>query len=105
MRAPARGAVERFGRGVRRRLLWTFASFGIGAGSTWHFREAVFGLLYAPAGGSLSPYGRPIFTGPTEILSANIHLAIMGGQAVALPVLTVSVLTLASPWLNRAQRL
>ena len=102
---PNRSAGQRFGRGVRRRLLWTFVSFGIGAGSTWHWREAVFGLLYVPAGGSLSPYGRPIFTGPTEILSANIHLAIMGGLVVALPVLTVSVLTLASPWLNRAQRL
>jgi len=101
---PNRSAGQRFGRGVRRRLLWTFVSFGIGAGSTWHFREVIFGLLYAPAGGSLSPYGLPIFTSPTDILSANINLAVKGGLVVAFPVLTASVLSLASPWLTRQQR-
>src|SRR3989304_7254327 len=91
------------GRPVRREL-GQGRHQGVGAGSPWHFREVIFGLLYAPAGGSLSPYGLPIFTSPTDILSANINLAVKGGLVVAFPVLTASVLSLASPWLTRQQR-
>src|SRR3990167_4090871 len=114
MSAPRRGACQRFARGVRRRLLWAWSrflwaspiiAFGSGGGSTWYFRETIFGLLLAPAGGTLSPYGLPIFTSPTEILSANFNLAIKGGLVVALPVLTARVFSLASPWLTRQQRL
>ena len=105
MSAPRWGAAQRFGRKVKFRLLWVFVAFGIGAGSTWYFREAVFALLFAPAGGHLSPHGGlPIFTSPTEILSANLRLSIMGGAAAALPVLTFSVFQLLSPLLNRQQR-
>jgi len=105
MSAPRWGAAQRFGRKVKFRLLWVFVAFGIGAGSTWYFREAVFALLFAPAGGNLSPHGGlPIFTSPTEILSANLRLSIMGGAAAALPVLTFSVFQLLSPLLNRQQR-
>jgi len=105
MSAPSRGAVQRFGRRVRIRLIWIFIAFGLGAGFTWYYREAIFGLLFAPAGGSLSPYGGlPIFTAPTEMMSATIGLAVKGGVVTAFPVLTLSVYQLASPWLNRRQR-
>ena len=105
MSAPRWGAAQRFGRRVKFRLLWVFIAFGIGAGTTWYYREAVFTLLFAPAGGHLSPHGGlPIFTSPTEILSANLRLSIMGGAAAALPVLTFSVFQLLSPLLNRQQR-
>ena len=80
-------------------------AFGVGAGFTWHFRKTVFGLLFAPAGETLSPYGGlPIFTGPTEMFGVTIHLAMMGGVVAALPVLTFSVYHLLSPLLNRQRR-
>ena len=99
------GAIWRFGRRVRKRLLWIFVAYGVGASSTWYFREATFRLLFAPAKESLSPYGGlPIFTGPSEMMGAVIHLAMMGGVVVAFPVATISVYQLVSPLLSRQRR-
>ncbi len=61
--------------------------------------------MFAPAKGSLSPYGGlPIFTGPSEMMGATIHLAMMGGLVVAFPVATIGVYQLVSPLLSRKQR-
>ncbi len=65
----------------------------------------VFRWLFAPAKGSLSLYGGlPIFTGPSEMMGAVIHLAMMGGLVVSFPVATISVYQLVSPLLSRKQR-
>jgi len=54
---------------------------------------------------NLSPHeGLPVFTGPTEMLGATIHLSMMGGAVAALPVLTLSVYQLLSSLLTRQQR-
>ena len=99
-------AGQRLGRRVKRRLLWTFIAFGVAASSTWYFREAVFRLLFAPAGGNLSPYGGlPIFASPSEMMGATIHLAMQGGLIAATPVATVSVYQLLRPLLSRKLRL
>jgi len=82
-----------------------FVTFGFGASVTWYYHEAIFGWLFAPAQGNLSPFGGvPIFTGPTEMLSATIHLAMMGGLVMSLPVATIGVYQLASPLLTPPQR-
>ena len=86
------------------KLLWPLVTFGIGASLTWLFRAEVFGYLLAPAGDSLSVDGRAIFTGPTEMFSLTIGMAIKGGIVVAFPVLTFSVYSLAKPLLDRQQR-
>ena len=99
-------ALQRFGHRVRRRILWTFIAFGIGASATWFYREAVFAFLLVPAGDSLSPFegGLPVFTAPTEMMSATIHLAMRGGMLLAAPVMVVSMFTLLSPMLPRQSR-
>lgn len=105
MRVPNRGALNRVARGVKKKLLWVFLAFGCGAGFTWYFRAAIFGLLLAPAHGSLSPHGGlPIFTGPTEMMGAAIRLAMMGGAVAAFPVAIFSVYRLVRPLLSRQQR-
>lgn len=98
--------IQRFGKRVRRRLLWTFLAFGIGAGATWYYREAVFNFLLIPAGESLSPFegGLPVFTAPTDMMAATIHLAMRGGAIVAMPVLVASIFTLLSPLLPTQQK-
>lgn len=61
--------------------------------------------MLAPAKEGLSPYGGvPIFTGPSEMMVSTIHLAMMGGAAVAFPVATFSVYQLVSPLLSRRRR-
>ena len=72
---------------MRRVVLQTLVAFGVGASLTWYYRSTVFGWLLAPAGDRLSTAGPPIFTSPTEMMSLTIHLALMGGVVVALPVL------------------
>ena len=105
MSAPSRGALQRFGRRIRRHLLGVFLAFGIGAASTWYYREAIFTLLFVPARESLSPHGGlPVFTAPTEMLGATIQLAMRGGAVAALPVLMFSVFNLLRPLLPPQQR-
>ena len=104
MSAPSGGALRRFGRRIRFRIFWIVVAFGVGASSTWYFREDIFGLLLAPAKGKLSPWDLPIFTGPTEMLSATISLAIKGGMVVVFPVLVFSIYGMAKPLLGQKQR-
>ena len=101
-----RHASRILGRRIRIRLFWVLLTFGAGAGGTWYYREAVFGLLLAPAGGNLSPFegNLPIFTSPTAMMGATIQLAIRGGVIAALPVLVVSVYTLFSSLVPPQQR-
>ena len=102
----ARHASRILGRRIRIRLFWILLTFGAGAGATWYYREAVFGLLLAPAGGNLSPFegNLPIFTSPTAMMGATIQLAIRGGIITALPVIIVSVYTLFSSLVPPQQR-
>ena len=105
MSAPNRGALRRFGRRIRRHLLGVFLAFGIGASSTWYFHEEIFRWLLVPGGERLSPHGGlPIFTAPTEMLGATIHLSTRGGAVAALPVLTFSVFMLVRPLLPPQHR-
>ena len=105
MLAPYRGAARRLGRRIRRRLLWVFLAFGIGAASTWYYREAVFTFLLAPAGGNLSPFdGLPVYNSPVAMMGATIQLSMRGGAVAALPVLLVSIYTLLSPLIAPQQR-
>ena len=104
MRAPRQGAIRRFGRKIRFRILWILVAFGVGASSTWYFREAIFEWLLAPANEQLSPYGLPVFTSPVEMLSMTISLAIKGGLVVAFPVAVISIFGLLSPLLDPPRR-
>ena len=96
--------LERAHRGVLYRLLCALVGFGLGASLTWVFRTEIFGYLLAPAGDSLSADGRPIFTGPTEMFSLAIGLAIKGGIIAASVVLLYVSYNLVRPMLNRQQR-
>ncbi len=102
--APHRG-VKRYFRRLRLVLLGTFLAFGAGAALTWYYREAIFALLTAPAGGLLSPHdGYPVFTSPTEVLSATIRLSLTGGIVTAFPVAVLSVFHVVSPILTQRDR-
>src|SRR3990167_4202399 len=104
MRRANRGVFQRFGKRVRRRLLWSLVVFGVGAASTWHFQEDIFRFVLAPAGDSLSPFGGvPVFTAPTEMMRATILLAMRGGALAALPVMVVGAYTLVRPALSGKQ--
>ena len=106
MSAPKGGALKRFGRKVRWRLLWVFVAFGVGASLTWHFRLEVFGLLFAPADKALSPFdGMPVFSGPTEMFSVTIGLAMKGGMVAAFPVLMFGGFQLVAPLVPYKRRM
>ena len=105
MSAPNKGVLHRFGRRARWRVFWVTVAFGVGAGSTWNFRETIFAWLIAPAHGALSPFGGlPVFINPVEMWGVTFGLAIKGGLVVAFPVATVSVFQLVSPLLDQRRR-
>ena len=104
MRRANRDAFQRFGKRLRLRLVWSFIAFGIGAASTWYYREGIFLFLLAPAAGSLSPFGgAPVFTGPTAMMGATINLALRGGALAAVPIMVIGVYTLVRPAMPDAQ--
>ena len=104
MSAP-RGALQRFGRRVKRSLLGVFLTFGIGASASWYFHEEIFRWLLVPGGDRLSPHGGlPVFTAPTEMLGTTIHLSVRGGAIAALPVVVFSVFMLVRPLLPPEHR-
>ena len=85
---------------MRRRLLWVFFFFGIGASATWYFRVDIFQFLLAPAGGRLSPDGKPVFLSPTEMLSLSVGLSIKGGLIACGPVLLYQAYGFLRPLLS-----
>lgn len=95
--------IKRHLRGVKRRLLWVFVSFGFGASLTWYFHKTVILWLLLPAGGHLSATGRPVFTNPTDVLGVVIHVTIVGGCVVASPVLVYHVFQFLRPLLSKKQ--
>ncbi len=52
----------------------------------------------------LSPTGSPVFIAPTEMLSATIHLSLMGGLVFSLPVIAVGFWRLLIPLLQPGGR-
>ena len=96
--------LERWLRGIRRRLLSVFLVFGVGSALSFWFRGEVMRVLFAPAGGLLSPTGQPIFTGPTEMFEFAVRLSLIGGVVTAAPVALFHVTRLLGPFLDRRQR-
>ena len=94
---------RRFG-GIRWRFLWVFVALGIGASFTFYYRIEIFQLLMAPAGGRLSPSGKPIFTDPVEMFSVTIDLVGKGGIVAAFPVAVYHLYRFASPMIGRSPR-
>ena len=104
MRRVNRDAFQRFGKRIRLRLVWSFIAFGIGAASTWYYRENIFLFLLVPATESLSPFGgAPVFTGPTAMMGTTVSLALRGGALAAMPTLVIGVYTLVRPLMPDAQ--
>mgnify|MGYP001611185833 FL=1 len=93
-------AFKRILRGVRRRLLYVFVFFGVGASVTWYFIIPIFGFLLAPAEGRLSPDGKPIFTNPTDMLVLQVGVSIKGGLIAAFPMLLYQAYCFLRPLLG-----
>lgn len=97
-----RRLLQEFWTRVKWRVVWIGFAFGVGTFATWWYRAEVFDLLLAPSGGGLSPFdGKPVFTAPTEMMSASIRLALTGGRFAAIPVFTIGVITLLRPIMPR----
>jgi sec-independent protein translocase protein TatC len=101
---PRLEMLQRHLRGVKKRLLSVFISFGVGASLTWYFHREVLMVLLVPARGNLSSTGLPIFTGPTEMFSLSINMALWGGVVFAVPVLAYHIARLINPLLTPLMR-
>lgn len=100
----SRARLRREAHRIKRRVFYTLTAFGIGAASTWLYKEEIFSFLLAPAGGNLSPDGKPIFTAPVEMMSNTINLAIKGGLTVAFPVAVFFAYRTMSPLMTPSYR-
>ena len=100
MTSPYNGGY-RLGKRLRRTLIASFIAFSIGAGAAFYWSAEVFTFLLAPADGLLSPHGGlPVFNSPVDMFGATIGLSMKGGQVLALPVLTVGLLSMLKPLIS-----
>ena len=97
MASPYSGGY-RLGQRLRKTLIASFIAFSIGAGATFYWNAEVFAFLLTPADALLSPFGGlPVFNSPVDMFGATIGLSMKGGQFLALPVLTVGLLSMLKP--------
>lgn len=91
----------RLGKRLRRTFIASFIAFSIGAGATFYWSAEVFTFLLTPAAGLLSPHGGlPVFNSPVDMFGATIGLAMKGGQVLALPIVTVGLLSMLKPYIS-----
>ena len=87
-----------------RRVLSVFVALGIGASLTFYYRVEIFNTLMAPAGGRLSPDGKPSFTNPNEMFTVTIDLVGKGGIVAAFPVAVYQLYRFFSPKIGETPR-
>jgi sec-independent protein translocase protein TatC len=98
--ATRRAKSYRFGYRLFLRVLWASIAFGIVFGIVIAKRVEIFGKLYEPAEGRLSPFesGLPIVLGLADGFMAVIWMGVRLGLIVSLPILAIGVMHLIKPW-------
>jgi sec-independent protein translocase protein TatC len=98
--ATRRAKSYRFGRRLFLRVLWAIIASSIAFGIVIAKRVEIFGKLYEPAAGRLSPFedGLPIITGLADGFMAVIWMGFRFGLLIGLPVLSIGVMHLIKPW-------
>jgi sec-independent protein translocase protein TatC len=83
---------------LRRRIMWSVLAVGIGFGITFPFSQYIIKFLARPVPVKLA------FMAPTEAFWVNMKVAMIGGLALAMPVVLLQVWLFVAPGLHRQER-
>jgi sec-independent protein translocase protein TatC len=84
---------------LRRRLIWSIASVGIGFVVALVFINRIFAFIMKPLAATLPPGGKMIYTEPTEAFMLQLKVADLAGLILAAPAVMLQL------WLFIAQGL
>ena len=99
-RRPLREHLEE----LRRRLIVSAIVLVVGLGVSFAFFQEFLRFLLAPAQAYLSPTGKPIFTEVTEYLGVAVRVSLLGGFALATPVILHQAVMFVAPALTPQER-
>ena len=90
---------------LRRRLIISAAALVGGAGVAFAFHRMIFDLLMVPAQGFESLRDQKlVFTQVTEMIGITMKVSLMGGLALAFPVILFQVVMFVSPGLTAREK-
>ncbi len=85
---------------LRNRIIKILASWAVGFGLAWGFKEQIFGYLLAPAIAALGPDQVKLQAiAPTEIFFTYVKCALLAGFVIALPVIFWQLWSFVAPGL------
>jgi sec-independent protein translocase protein TatC len=89
---------------LRRRIIWSVASIGVGVLIVAAFIDDIFGFIMRPMQHMLPPGQTLIYTDPTEAFMLQIKIALMAGLIVASPVVFAQVWLFIAPGLYQHEK-
>lgn len=94
---------------LRKRVMWSVASFFLACFAAWELREWMWGVLVAPwiqAWQSQKIQNAPSlhFVAPGEAFVANVKLSMLGGAAIAAPIIFYQLWSFVAPGLYAREK-
>jgi sec-independent protein translocase protein TatC len=93
---------------LRNRLIWSIAAFVVAMIVVFPFAKTILGYLLKPIEQAMRDLGNPNpvmqYTAPQELLFTYFHISMVGGLALAFPVIAYQLWRFVAPGLYRSEK-
>jgi sec-independent protein translocase protein TatC len=93
---------------LRNRLIWSIAAFVVAMIVVFPFAKTILGYLLKPIEKAMRDLGNPNpvmqYTAPQELLFTYFHISVVGGLALAFPVIAYQLWRFVAPGLYRSEK-
>jgi sec-independent protein translocase protein TatC len=92
---------------LRKRIVYSIMSVGVGAVACWYYREQIYGVMQRPIMDALRANGMPeklVYLNPTEPFNLYLKIAALGGLFLTSPFVLYQVWMFISPGLYRNEK-
>jgi len=93
---------------LRNRLIWSIAAFVVAMIVVFPFAKTILGFLLKPIEEAMRDLGNPNpvmqYTAPQELLFTYFHISVVGGLALAFPVIAYQLWRFVAPGLYRSEK-
>ncbi|MFM7332874.1 MAG: twin-arginine translocase subunit TatC [Tabrizicola sp.] len=93
---------------LRNRLIWSIAAFVVAMIVVFPFAKTILGYLLKPIEAAMRDLGNPNpvmqYTAPQELLFTYFHISVVGGLALAFPVIAYQLWRFVAPGLYRSEK-
>jgi sec-independent protein translocase protein TatC len=93
---------------LRNRLIWSVAAFLVAMIAVFPFAKTILGYLLQPIEQAMRELGNPNpvmqYTAPQELLFTYFHISVVGGLALAFPVIAYQLWRFVAPGLYRSEK-